>query len=91
MCCGQELWATAAFSAGLQVAWEWAEIGPGLLALRDPMDIMSNVVLVDARGRPVPDSLRAVHLNNLVYQLDWRCTTKRGQSLRLGSLMSAAN
>lgn len=77
--CGQEVWATADDGAPIQIAWEWTEIQPHVVALFDPMNIICNVALVDGHGHTLARSRRMLHLNNVVHQLCWRdalCTRR---------------
>jgi hypothetical protein len=68
---GQVVWATT-HDEPIQIAWEWAEIRPDVVALFDPMNILCNVALVDPHGHALVRSRRMMHLNNVVHQLDWR-------------------
>ncbi|MCE4556070.1 hypothetical protein [Pelomonas cellulosilytica] len=69
--CGQEVWATED-DLPIQIAWEWTEIQPDIVALFDPMNILSNVALIDRDGHALARSRRMLHLNNVVHRLDWR-------------------
>lgn len=69
---GQEVWATVEHGQPIQIAWEWTEIQPDVVALFDPMNILCNVALIDQQGNTLGRSRRMVHLNNLIHQLDWR-------------------
>lgn len=69
---GQEVWAALSDSEPIQIAWEWAEIQPDVVALFDPMNIICNVALVDSHGMALARSKRMLYLNNIVHQLDWR-------------------
>jgi hypothetical protein len=70
--CGQEVWATEEGGEPIQIAWEWTEIQPDVVALFDPMNILCNVALIDGEGHALARSRRMLHLNNVVHQLDWR-------------------
>lgn len=80
MCSGHARWATSLRTAAIEVAWSWAEVQPGLIALQDPMSILSNVLILDAQGHALERSQRMLHLNNLVYQLDWRRAARRSNT-----------
>ncbi|RTL35789.1 MAG: hypothetical protein EKK53_23950 [Burkholderiales bacterium] len=69
---GQEVWATLDDSTPIQIAWEWTEIQPEVVALFDPMNILCNVALVDGDGHALARSRRMLHLNNVIHQLGWR-------------------
>jgi hypothetical protein len=76
--CGQEVWATTD-GEPIQIAWEWTEIQPDVVALFDPMNILCNVALIDRDGHALARSRRMLHLNNIVHQLDWRSALGGGR------------
>lgn len=69
---GQEVWATHDGDEAIQIAWEWTEIQPDVVALFDPMNILCNVALIDPDGLTLGRSRRMLHLNNIVHRLAWR-------------------
>lgn len=71
---GQEVWATSHGPYPIQIAWEWTEIQPDVVALFDPMNILCNVALVDRDGHALGRSKRMLHLNNVVHRLCWQDT-----------------
>jgi len=56
--------------AGL--AWEWAEVKPGIVMLTDPNSIITNLQFVDNERNPVPTLIRTVAVNRLVHALPWQ-------------------
>ena len=76
--CGQAIWGSAAEEgdAPFGLAWDWEEVKDGVVALSDPMTIVSNVVLLED-GKPVDEFKRIVHLNNAIYQLPWQRHARR--------------
>ena len=83
---GQQVWATQGSDEPIQIAWEWTEIQPDVVALFDPMNILCNVALIDGRGCELARSRRMLHLNNIVFQLDWRDALGEQRSNRRASL-----
>jgi hypothetical protein len=69
---GQAVWAADHEGLPLGLAWEWAEVREDVVALSDPMNVLSNVRLVSAEGTPLCDSERMVHLNSAIHALDWQ-------------------
>ncbi len=67
---GQTVWAGGV--GPVQIAWEWTELQPEVVALFDPMSILCNVALVDREGRTLGRSRRMLHLNQVVHRLPWR-------------------
>lgn len=70
--CGQALWGLRVGSQMVGIAFEWAEAARGVPVLADPMQILSNVTLLDDDGRPLDDSARIVELNTAVHEIDWQ-------------------
>lgn len=52
--------------------WDWVEMGAGTVAQADPLNVRSNVLLLDERGRPLLSSRRRATLATLVYLLPWQ-------------------
>ncbi len=52
--------------------WDWVELSEGTIAQADPLSVRSNVLLLDARGRPLLSSRRRATLATLVYLLPWQ-------------------
>jgi hypothetical protein len=52
--------------------WEWAEADKGTIVQADPLNVRSNVLLLDDRGRPLLSSRRRATLATLVYLLPWQ-------------------
>ncbi len=69
---GQVLWAASHHGVPLGLAWDWAEVRRDVVALCDPMNVLSNVRLVDEEGAPLAEAVRMVHLNSAVHELDWQ-------------------
>ena len=88
---GQQVWSTWEEQEPIQIAWEWTEIQPDIVALFDPMNILCNVALIDDEGRTLARSRRMLHLNNLVHQLDWRDALGRQSPNQRQSLSALAS
>ncbi len=69
---GQALWAGTHKGQPLGLAWDWAEVRKNVVALRDPMNVLSNVRLVDDEGVPLGAAERVLHLNSAIHELDWQ-------------------
>jgi hypothetical protein len=70
---GQVLWACELDGARAGLAWDWFELRPRVVALADPMNVLSNLEFVDAEGRPLSRGQRLVELNNIIASLPWQC------------------
>jgi len=76
-CTGQTLWgdATAQQSAG--VAWDWVEVQEGVVAMADPLGLVTNLKLLDDRGEVLTQTQVAVQLHQLVHALPWQSEVRR--------------
>ncbi|MFN3302095.1 MAG: hypothetical protein ACK44A_00060 [Roseateles sp.] len=54
------------------VEWDWVQIGHGTVVQADPLNVRSNVLLLDDLGRPLLSSRRKASLATLVYLLPWQ-------------------
>ena len=76
-CSGQTLWGDANESRSAGVAWDWVEIQDGIVAMADPLGLVTNIRLVDADGAELTEMQAAVRLNQLVHELPWQRIVKR--------------
>ena len=77
VCSGQTLWGDpeGAHAAGL--AWDWIELAQGVVAMADPMAVITNVRLLGPGGSVLTSVEAAPHLNELVHALPWQCEVQR--------------
>jgi hypothetical protein len=76
-CSGQTLWGHAGKSRAAGVAWDWVEIHDGVVAMSDPLGLVTNIRLLDAHGDVLTGLEAAVQLNQLVHALPWQSEVKR--------------
>lgn len=69
---GQVLWTTTVDKRLVGLAWDWAALAKGAVAMTDPMNVLSNVVLHERDGRILPDEQRMVCLATAVLTLPWQ-------------------
>lgn len=69
---GSTRWERCYADARAWVEWDWVEIGEGTVVQADPLNVRSNVLLLDERGRPLLSSRRRATLATLVYLLPWQ-------------------
>jgi hypothetical protein len=74
---GQLLWGFETRDSMLGIAWDWREVMPDVVAIADPLSIVSNACFVDEEGVAVDDAVRMLCLNTAVYQLPWQTTVCR--------------
>jgi hypothetical protein len=74
---GQTVWAATATSGQAGMAWDWIQLSHGIVAMADPLSVITNLRLVNSDGAvlsPV-ESLR--HLNEIVHTLPWQDEVER--------------
>lgn len=69
---GLSLWGCELDGAMFGIAWDWAEVRPDVVALADPMKILSNIVLLDSDRCCMGESRRLLYFNTAVFQLPWQ-------------------
>lgn len=69
---GTTRWERRYADVGAWVEWDWVEVSEGTVAQADPLNVRSNVLLLDDRGRPLLSSRRRATLATLVYLLPWQ-------------------
>lgn len=69
---GQTVWGNASTQPAAGLAWDWIELPQGVLALADPMGMVSNVQFIDADGCVLPSMQCAMQLNGIVHALPWQ-------------------
>jgi hypothetical protein len=78
---GQTIWAAALADGQVGMAWDWIHMSRGIVAMADPLSVVTNLRLVNADGDGLPllESLR--YLNEIVHTLDWQDEVERVLSL----------
>lgn len=69
---GGTLWSLNGRDGNVGVYFDWAELSPGVVALANPMGIVSNICLFTDSGHPLPWSQVVLCLNNAVFELPWQ-------------------
>ena len=69
---GHALWGTAVSGAPMALCWEWSELSPGVVALANPLRVLSNVTLLTSDGLQLGERLALLELNGAVHGLDWQ-------------------
>lgn len=80
---GETIWVGDIDGQQVGVAWEWVEVGRAGVAIADPMQVLSNVVLVDRSGLMLDEDSTLIKLNEVIHELPWRECLERGAALRL--------
>lgn len=74
---GQTLWGDHTDDQAAGVAWDWIELRRGVVAMSDPMGMVTNLRLIGADGEPLSQSQMTVQLHRLVHALPWQTEVTR--------------
>lgn len=69
---GQTLWAWHSSEGDVGMAWDWVQLHCGVLAMADPMAVVSNLRLVGDEGELLSPYESARHFNAIVHALPWQ-------------------
>jgi hypothetical protein len=69
---GQTVWATRSASGQAGMAWDWVALGQGVVAMADPMAVITNLRLVDEAGSALNPMHAARLINTIVHRLPWQ-------------------
>ena len=78
---GQTLWGRRADDVEAGVAWDWVQLMPGVVAMVDPMSVVTNIRLLSLEGEVLTAWEAARHLNDVVHNLPWQKEVDRALSL----------
>ncbi len=74
---GQTVWAASAADGEAGMAWDWVQIARGVVAIADPMSVITNVRLIGDEGAVLTAFESARFLNELVRALPWQREVQR--------------
>ena len=80
---GQTVWAATDTSGRAGMAWDWVQIARGVVAIADPMSVVTNVRLLGDDGEVLTAQQAARFLNELVRSLPWQQEVQRALGQRL--------
>ena len=69
---GQTVWAAHDDEGEAGMAWDWVQIGHGVVAMADPMSLVTNLRLVGQQGEVLTVCESARYLNEFVRRLPWQ-------------------
>lgn len=69
---GQTLWAWHGDEGDVGLAWDWIQLTPGVVAMADPMAVVTNLRLLGDEGEVLTASESARHINYIVHGLPWQ-------------------
>jgi hypothetical protein len=80
---GQTVWTAHAAEGDAGMAWDWIEIARGVVAIADPLSVVTNVRLVNDEGEVLTALQAARFLNEMVRALPWQQEVERALRQRL--------
>ena len=80
---GQTVWTARAAEGEAGMAWDWIEIARGVVAIADPLSVVTNVRLVNEEGEVLTALQAARFLNEMVRALPWQQEVERALGQRL--------
>lgn len=80
---GQTVWTARAADGDAGMAWDWIEITRGVVAIADPLSVVTNVRLVNDEGEVLTALQAARFLNEMVHALPWQQEVERALRQRL--------
>ncbi|CAD5373395.1 conserved hypothetical protein [Rubrivivax sp. A210] len=79
---GQTIWAATSAEGEAGMAWDWIQICRGVVAMADPLAVVTNLRLVGAEGAVLSAQEAALFLNELVSALPWQQEVHRALGQR---------
>jgi hypothetical protein len=77
------VWAATADEGEAGMAWDWVQIARGVVAIADPMSVVTNVRLIGEAGEVLTAQEAARFLNEMVRALPWQQEVQRALSMRV--------
>lgn len=74
---GQTLWAWHGDEGDVGMAWDWIQLTRGVVAMADPMAVITNLRLVGDEGEVLSAFESARHFNWIVHGLPWQHEVER--------------
>jgi hypothetical protein len=81
--CGQTVWRSDAAQGEAGVAWDWVMLSDEVIAMADPMCVVTNLRLLGERGEVLTSWEAARHLSRIVYGLPWQREVQRAVQRQL--------
>lgn len=74
---GQTMWVWPTDDGDVGVAWDWVEVSRGVVAMLDPMSVLTNMKLLGRSGEVLTAWQATRHLNEIVFTLPWQREVRR--------------
>jgi hypothetical protein len=80
---GQTMWAGSGTDGEAGMAWDWVQLCRGVVAMADPMAVVTNVRLVGSEGAVLSLQESARFLNEIVHALPWQLEVHKALGSRV--------
>ncbi len=74
---GQTLWTGKSDSGAAGVAWDWIRLPEGVVAMADPLSLVTNLQFVSPAGEVLAPMQSVLQLNEIVHGLPWQDEVQR--------------
>ncbi len=74
---GQTLWTGESDSGAAGVAWDWIRLPAGVVAMVDPLSLVTNLQFVGSAGEVLAPLESVRQLNEIVHNLPWQNEVQR--------------
>lgn len=74
---GQTIWGSLSDEGEAGVAWDWVQVTNNIVAMADPMSVITNLRLVGEEGEVLTALESARFLNEIVHALPWQNEVQR--------------
>jgi hypothetical protein len=79
---GQTLWGGRSADGRAGVAWDWVQVSLGVVAMSDPLSVITNLRLLGDEGEVLTSWQAARYLNQIVHALPWQNEVARALQAR---------
>ena len=69
---GQTMWGGSTGGGDTGVAWDWIQVSRGVVAMADPLSVITNLRLIGDEGEVLTSWQAARFLNQIVHGLPWQ-------------------
>lgn len=69
---GQTIWSEHLESGEAALAWDWIEITEGVVAMANPMSVVTNLRLVGEHGQVLGPYDAAIYISQMLRELPWQ-------------------
>lgn len=74
---GQTIWGSRSADGEAGLAWDWILVTRGVVAMADPLSLVTNLRLVGEEGEVLTALESALYLNEVVHALPWQTEVTR--------------